>query len=189
MFDTGLELSRWLLSWLDADWQAVLAVPLLVVLLVLALTALVRLLPAIDRVLAPVGAGLALLLGLVMLLPEYLCTVALRRRGRPPPGIFYTYGDGVEGLVHLGERVSRAGLAGFARGDGTRKLLILVALVLILAAGNANGCAPPPSSRCDPPLTAWWSQTRTLFAGETPPPARPQPTKKPTRKPTVRKTG
>jgi hypothetical protein len=187
MFDTGLGFSRWLLSWADARWQTALAVPLLIGLLLLALIVLVRLLPMVDRVLGPLGAGLAILLGMVLLLPEYLCTLVLRRRHRVPPGIFYTYGGAVSGLVHVGQRISHAGLTGFTQLGAARKLLILVSLTLIVAAGNANSCAPQ-TSRCSPPLTAWWSQTKALFESDTTPPATTRPTKKPTRKPTPKKT-
>jgi hypothetical protein len=187
MFDLGLEFSRWLLSWLDPEWQTALAVPLLIILLLLALTAIVRLLPVVDRVLAPLGSGLALLIGMVILLPEYLSTVVLRRQKRAPPGFFYTYGDGVAGFVHLGERISKAGLTGFTRTGAARKLLILFALIVMVAVGNANNCGPQAPG-CSPPLTAWWSQTKTLFDGDTPPPAKAKPTKKPTKKPAPKKT-
>ena len=188
MFDTGLELSGWLLSWLDADLRTALAVPLMIVLLLFALSMIVRLLPVIDRLLAPLGTGLAMLLGMLMLLPEYLCTVALRRQNRPPPGIFHTYGDGVVGLVHLGTRVSRAGLAGFTRDGGVRRALILLALVLIVAVGNANSC-PPETSSCMSPLTTWWNQTKTLIAGEGAAAGDTVNDEEPSRKPTPTKAG
>ena len=164
MFDTGLELSGWLLSWLDPDLRTALAVPLLFLLLLIALTVIIRLLPAVDRVLAPVGAGLSMLLGMLMLFPEYLCTLALRRQNRTPPGIFHTYGDGVVGLVHLGMRVSRAGLTGFTREKRVRRSLIAVVLALIVFVGNANSC-PGQASACSPPLSTWWIQTKALLAG------------------------
>jgi hypothetical protein len=187
MFDAGLEFSRWLLSWLDADWQTALAVPLLIGLLLVAVMVIVRLLPVVDRVIGPLGSGLATLLGMVVLLPEYLCTVVLRRCGRAPPGFFHTYGDAVMGLVLLGHRVSRAGLTGFTSSSGVRKLLILTAVGVIVVAGNAQSC-PSQAARCNPPLKAWWNQTKTIFVDEPPTPPKPKTTKKPTKKPTPQKT-
>ncbi len=183
MFDTGLELSRWLLSWLGPEWQAVLAIPLLVCLLLLAVMILVRLLPAVDRVIGPVGSGLSTLVGMLLLVPEYLCTMVLRRTKRVPPGFFHTYGEGVVNLVSIGHRVSRAGLTGFTRGNGARKALILTAVAIILAVGNAQSC-PQQAARCAPPLSAWWSQTKAMFADEPPAPVKPKPTKKPAPKKT-----
>ncbi|GAA3451408.1 hypothetical protein [Dactylosporangium matsuzakiense] len=185
MFDKTLELSRWLLSWLSPDWQEALAVPLLIFLLLVALTVLVHLLPVVDRVLAPLGSGLAMALGMVLLLPEYLCTTALRRQRRTVPGILYTYGDGVTGLVHLGERFSRAGLTGFTTIGKVRKLLILTALAIIVATGNADSCAAQGAG-CTPPLSAWWTQTRAMVSDEPdqPAPSQPPPSSKPAPSPT-----
>jgi hypothetical protein len=187
MFDTGLELSRWLLSWLSLQWQTVLAVPLLIVMLLVALTLIVRLLPVVDRVLGPLGGGLATVLGLLALLPEYVCTVTMRRHNRQPPAIFHTYGDGVEGLVQLGHRVSQAGLTGFTRGNGVRKLMIFAALCVIVTLGNAHSC-PAQAPGCSRPLAVWWNQTKTLLDEKPAPPARTKTTKKPTKKPTPKKT-
>jgi hypothetical protein len=184
MFDTGLEFSRWLLSWLDPEWQNVFAIPLLIVVLLVAMTAIVRLLPVADRVVGPVGSGLASVLGMLFLLPEYLCTWVLRRNNRIPPGFFHTYGEGIVNLVAIGHRVSHAGLTGFTRGNGVRKLLILTAVAVIVAVGNAQSC-PPQAPRCTPTLTAWWTQTKAAFA-EDPPPPPPKP--KPRKKPASRKT-
>lgn len=177
MFDTGLQLSRWLLSWLDPEWQNVLAIPLLIVVLLVAVMMVVRLLPLADRVIGPVGSGLATMLGMLFLLPEYLCTWALRRNNRIPPGFFHTYGEGIVNLVAVGHRVSHAGLAGFTRGNGVRKLLILTVVAVIVVVGNAQSC-PSQSPRCTPTLTAWWTQTKAAFA-EDPPTPKPKPTKKP----------
>lgn len=185
--DEGLNFARWLLSFLPSDWQTVLGLPLLVVLLLVGLVVVIRLFPVFDRVVGPLGAGVASALGMLVLLPEYLVTIALRRSGRRPPAILHTYGDGIHNAVLMGHRVAKAGLAGFTRERRTRRLVILVALVAILFVGNAQSC-PAGAAGCTRPVSAWWTRTTAMF-GATPPvvvsptkPAAPKPKPRPTAK-------
>jgi hypothetical protein len=185
MVEEGLEFSRSLLSWLPPEAQTVLSLPVLIVLMLLALTWLVRLFPAIDRMLGPVGSALATGLGLLLVLPEFLATRALRAGGRRPPGLFHTYGEGIENLVFMGHRASRAGLSGFTTQKRTRRGLIVTVLVAIIVISNSHACPPGPV-RCTTPVVAWWNETKVIFknTGQPTPKPIPKPTSKPSRKPT-----
>lgn len=194
MAEKGLRAAHWLVSWIpSARWQDVVALPLLIVLLLIALIVLVRLLPVIDRILRPLGNGLATLVGLLLLLPEYLGTVLIRRTGRAPWGLAFTYGEAVEDVVLAGRRLSAAGFAGFFRERKARKWLMLTALLVTVLWGNFHSC-PDTANACTRPLAAWWQQTTTAVSGLTsddkpvpavsrhPSPAKPAPSKKPTKK-------
>ena len=197
MAEKGLGAVHWLVSWIpSARWQDVLALPLLIVLVILGLIVLVRLLPVVDRILRPLGDGLAIVGGLLLLLPEYTATVLVRRAGRVPWGLAFTYGEAVESVVLAGRRASAAGLAGFVRERKPRRWLMLVALVVIVLSGNSSSC-PGPATGCTRPLPAWWQQTTTavgdLVSADKPKPtvrptpspaAKPTPTKKPVKKKT-----
>ncbi|GAA2392351.1 hypothetical protein [Dactylosporangium salmoneum] len=178
MPEAGLAAAHWLVSWVpSAQWQNFLALPLLIALLLLTLIAVVQLLPVVDRVLRPLGSGLAILGGLLLLLPEYLVTVLVRRAGRAPWGIAFTYGEAVEQVVLAGRRVSAAGLAGFFRERRPRNWMILIALVAIVLSGNFSSC-PDPAAGCTRPLPAWWQQATTVV-GDLMPEADPTPSVSP----------
>jgi len=186
MVENGLRAAHWLVSWVPSDrWQDVLALPLLIMFVTLGLIVLVRLLPVVDRILRPLGNGLVTVSGLLLLLPEYGATLLLRRVGRVPWGLAFTYGEAVENVVLAGRRVSAAGLAGFFRERRSRKPLILIALLGIVLWGNFSSC-PGAAAGCTRPLAAWWQQTTTAVGDllpsddptPTPTPVRPSPTKK-----------
>lgn len=194
MAEKALNAAHWLVSWIpSARWQDVLALPLLIVLVLVALIVLVRLIPVVDRILRPLGNGLATVGGLLLLLPEYVATVLARRSGRVPWGLAFTYGEAVENAVLAGRRVSAAGLAGFFQERRARRWLILLTLLTIVLWGNFNSC-PEAAGACTRPLAAWWHQTtrafRDLKADDglsptiIPTPSRPKPTpiKKPAKK-------
>ncbi|GAA1740337.1 hypothetical protein [Luedemannella helvata] len=188
MFEHGLDAAHWLVSWIpSARWRDVIALPLLIALLLIAFGVLIRLLPVVDRILRLLGGGLATVAGLLLLLPEYLTTMLLRRAGRSPWGLAFAYGDAVEHTVLAGRRLSAAGLAGFFEDRSTRRWLMLAALLVTVLWGNFTSC-PATTDTCTRPITVWWQQTSTVFSDRTPDeapprkPAKPTPTKKPAKK-------
>jgi hypothetical protein len=184
MIEHGLVFSRWLVSAFPPEVETVLAMPVLVLLLLLALIIVVQLLLKFEKELAPKGTGVPAILGMLFVLPEYLVTALLRAAGRQPPVIFHLYGEIVEKLVLLGQRVDAALLSVFTRRPGVRMLVVLVALAGTLAVVNARSC-PAARPSCTTPVVAWWNQTVEVF-DEDPPPVKP--VKKPTRKPAPKKT-
>jgi hypothetical protein len=191
MFDRGLTDVRWTVSWAPPPWQTELALPLLVVLLLIALVMVVKLLPAFDRLFAAVGRAASHMFGLLAILPEYLITTLLRRLEKAPPGVFHTYGAAVGGLVGMGRRVAEAGFAGFTTNRYARRCLIAIALAAVVLTGNAHSC-PPGAPACSPPVVAWWNQTKALVNAPPAPPARaPSPAPAPhktTKKPAPKRT-
>jgi hypothetical protein len=169
MIDGGVELIKGLLPDLPAPWPTVLALPLLVAALLVLATVAVRLARAADPILRTVGGGLASLLGLLVILPEYLITTALRHLGRRPPAAFHVYGDGVENLVDLGQRASAAGLGGLTRDKLARRVLIVLAVAATVTVSNAGSC-DGQAPTCAKPVAVWWDQTTKLILEDEPPP-------------------
>lgn len=179
MLDFALSKANSLLGFLPAAPRGVVVLPFAVIALFLLIAWLLRMAPAIDRLLGPLGSGLATLGGLVALVPEYAITTLLRRSGRRPTGVVYLYDEIVEFLVTMGRRAFRAGVAGLLGDKRTRRWVALLAVVFIVGIGNAGACPDPPGS-CQKPVRAWWQQTTSVFHTDDSGP-RPRPTKPSTR--------
>ncbi|MFI7599133.1 hypothetical protein [Actinoplanes sp. NPDC049681] len=179
MIEDGLDLVRPLLSDLPPQWQTVLALPLLVTALVVVVTIVANSMPAVDRLLRPAVVAATSVLGLLLLVPEYLATIAIRRAGRRPPAVIHLYDDGVEGLVGLGMRAGRTGLSALTRDRRLRRLLIVVTVGSILVVSNGASCAQAPAPACRKPVASWWEQTTRLVTDDEAPAVKPKPAKKP----------
>jgi hypothetical protein len=110
----------------------------------------------LARVVARLLGGLVGLLGVVLLLAEYLCTRAIRLLRQRPPGIAYAYGA----LVRQATVASRAELTVLAGRAGVVRRapgwLILVLVAASLAGWNQVHCATGAGRRCQHPAAVWY---------------------------------
>ncbi|MEV4636936.1 hypothetical protein AB0J80_06240 [Actinoplanes sp. NPDC049548] len=184
MIEDGLDLVRPLLGSLPPQWQTVLALPLLVAALLLIANLVAKSAPALDHIVRPVVAAATSATGLLLLVPEYLVTVVIRRAGRRPPAALHLYDDGVEGLVGLGMRASRTGLSGLTTDRRLRRLLVVVVVGATLVVSNGSSCADASTPSCRKPVASWWEQTTRLVSDDEKPPAvkhKPAKNSKPTK--------
>jgi hypothetical protein len=176
MFDQALSTTDALLGFLPSGVRGAVVLPIAAAAVFVLLRLVLRMAPAIDKVLRPVGGGLTSVVGLVALLPEYAITTVLRNSGRPPPGVVFLYDELIAVLVALGRRFFTAGIAPVARTLNARRWVATAGMVAIVLLGNAGACPDPPGA-CRPPLVAWWQSTTSLFGSDgaaqpAPPPSR-----------------
>ena len=173
MIDDGLILLDRLLPWLSPEVRITVGLPLLVVLLWLLVTAALRVVVSLEQLLRPLWMGTVTLVGLLAVLPEYLCTTVLRRLRRRPPGAVYLYDEAVERLVEVGQRIGQVGLSGLTTDRRLRRVVVMLVVGMMLVVGNSQTCTEAPQVDCRTPVSAWWNQVSGNAGQITPPPSVP----------------
>jgi len=176
VIEAGLHAISRLLSWMPDGARVASALPLLVLLLIVLVNGVLRWASAIDRLVRPLVSGLASMVGLLALLPEYLLTTALRRLGQRPPNAFYLYGEAVENAVLLTRQVARAGLASLTDDKRLRRVLVVLIVGAMVSVGNARSCPANAGSTCKPPVASWW--THITRSGDEPQTVQTPPAKR-----------
>ena len=140
----------WAPEWLRATvWAALVFALLFGLLLWLVHTVL----PWAGRVLPDLVAAALNGVGVVLVLPEYLATAALRRLDVGVPGVLFGYGDLVQTLVTGAQRATRSGLTGLSQLSRLSKRVVALMLLLVFVTWNGTYCNG--RGRCENPVGNW----------------------------------
>jgi hypothetical protein len=153
---------EWAPPWVhDAIW-AVLVFTLALVALSVAVHVVV---PWVGRTLPGLVDGLLNLLGMVLVLPEYVATTILHRARWRVPNAMFDYGDAVQAVVTTSQRVSRSSLGAMTRLDRVSRKHLGLALIVLFVAWNGLYCSGR-GDRCQTPTSAWADSVSAWFESD-----------------------
>ena len=152
-------LLQWAPPWLhDAIWAVLVYVLALVV-----LGALVRVvMPWLGKALPRFVDGVLNLLGMLLVLPEYVVTTAIQRASRQVPNAVFGYGDAVQVVVTTTQRVSRSSLAAMTQLHSASKKLLAVGVLALFLAWNGLYCGDRGPT-CHTPTSVWADSVSAWF--------------------------
>lgn len=117
----------------------------------------------------------------LLLLPEYLATLVLRRRRVTIPNAVYTYDEAIIGLARAGRWISERTLATLGRSNKLPRPAVAMLLVVLALLWNFSYCNGLGKS-CRMPVSQWYGQVQTAMAPERSAKPKPCPTKKGSKK-------
>lgn len=92
-------------------------------------------------------------MGVVLILPEYLVTLALRRFQVDVPGLLIGYGDLVQTAIAGSQRAARSALVGLGQLNRLSNRVIALLLLLLFVTWNGTYCNG--RGRCENPVSSW----------------------------------
>ena len=154
------------LEWAPSPIRSAIWALVVFVLLLVALNLVVRIvLPWLGR-LAPGPVDLVVnVIGMMLVLPEYVATMLLLRAERDVPNVMFEYGDAVQGVVAGTQRVSRSSLSTLTQLRKVSKGWLVVILLVTFAVWDGLYCSGRTTS-CRMPTTEWTDSVAAWFEDE-----------------------
>ena len=162
------QVARWLiarLSWLPDPAEAVLTLPLLVLVTFIALVILTRqVLPRVgDLVVEWLVPAAGFVLTVLLLTVEFAATRPFRWAGAAPPAALYGLGNGAVTVDDAIRGLSRALVGPIWRVSRVWKVLLLAAAVYAIYRWGLGYCDRNPGNGCTPPGEAWLTSVRNAY--------------------------